>query len=434
MLNRILSMHKVLGVAFLALLLLAVYATYAIFTKSYVDYDEVTLETSNIGLQLPVRADIKIRGVLVGEVLDYQANSAGGAEVTLGLYRDKTDMIPRDVSGSILPKTLFGEKFVTLIPPVDWEQGTDPHIEDGDTIERTEVSTEVEQVLSDLLPLLRAVQPAKIAMTLNAVSAALEGRGEQLGETLETFDSYLKKFNPEVPQLIEDLRKTGEVGDIYTAVLPELADILDDSVTTLGTLEGRDAKLRALYRDVAGFSNSLRTFLSDNEESIVRAGEVSAKQLRVLSRYSTEIPCLTGGIVTAGQYQAEAFRNFTLHIVLETLPRQPRAYNVNDLPRFGEDRGPDCLNLPSPPWSQENPLKRQPDFDDGVDEPTGKGTSRVATSYAFRDGRGFMGGAAESALYKRLIAPSMGISADEVGDLGPLLVGPMARGASVSLR
>ena len=434
MLNRILAMHKVLGVAFLALLLFGVYATYAIFTKAYVDYDEVTLKTSNIGLQLPVRADIKIRGVMVGEVLSYEADSAGGAEVTLGLYRDKTDMIPKDVSGSILPKTLFGEKFVSLIPPLDWDQDSDPHIEDGDTIERTEVSTEVEQVLSDLLPLLRAVQPAKIAMTLNAVAAALEGRGDQLGETLVTFDAYLKKFNPEVPQLIEDLRKTADVADIYTDVLPQLGDLLDDTVTTMGTLEGREAKLKNLFVDVAGFGNSLRTFLADNEDNIVRVGEVSAAQLRVLSRYSTEIPCLTAGIVTAGQYQAEAFRNFTLHIVLETLPRQPRPYNVNDVPRIAENRGPDCLNLPNPPWSQENPLKRQPDFNDGVDEPTGKGTSRVATSYAFRDGRGFMGGDAESSLYKRLIAPSMGVSADEVGDLGPLLVGPMARGATVSLQ
>ena len=434
MLNRILAMHKILGVAFLALLLFGVYATYAIFTKQYVDYDEVKLRTSNIGLQLPIRADIKIRGVLVGEVLDYDADSAGGAVVTLGLYKDKVDMIPQDVSGSILPKTLFGEKFVSLIPPEDWDQDQDPHIEDGDTIERTEVSTEVEQVLSDLLPLLSAVQPEKIAMTLNALASALEGRGEQLGETFETFDSYLRRINPEIPQFIEDLRKTGQVAEFYNDVLPELADILDNTVLTTGTLETRDQKLRALYVDVAGFSDSLRTFLSDNEDNLVRVGEVSATQLRVLSRYSTEIPCLAGGIVTAGQYQAEAFRNFTLHIVLETLPRQPRAYNINDLPRFGEDRGPNCLNLPDPPWSQDNPVKRQPDFDDGVDEPTGKGTSRVGTSYAFRDGRGFMGGEAESSLYKSLIAPGLGVSADEVGDLGPLLVGPMARGATVSLQ
>ena len=45
--------HKALGLAFLALLLFFVWATYAIFTKKFVDYVPVTLETSNIGLQLP---------------------------------------------------------------------------------------------------------------------------------------------------------------------------------------------------------------------------------------------------------------------------------------------------------------------------------------------------------------------------------------------
>ncbi|MBU1801430.1 MAG: MCE family protein [Actinobacteria bacterium] len=434
MVNRLLAMHKVLGVAFLALLVLGVYTTYAIFTKQFVDYDEVTLKTSNIGLQLPKRADIKTRGVLVGEVLDYEADADGGAVVTLGLYPDKVDMISQDVTGSILPKTLFGEKFVSLVPPDDFDPDSDPHIEQGDVIEKTQVSTEVERVLSDLLPLLRTVQPEKINMTLNALQTALEGRGEQLGATLETFDDYLKKLNPEIPGLVRDLRKTADVAEIYNDVLPQLGDILDDTVRTTDTLETREQKLNDLFVDVSGFSETTRTFLADNEENIVRVGELGQAQFRVLSRYSTEIPCLTAGIVTAGQYQAEAFRNFTLHIVLETLPRQPRAYNVNDQPRIGETRGPNCLNLPDPPWNQDNPVKRQPDFDDGVDEPTGKGTSRVATSYAFRDGQGFMGGEAESSLYRSLIAPSLGVPADQVGDLGPLLVAPMARGASVSLR
>ena len=44
--------------------------TYAIFTKKFADYDEVTLQSSNIGLSLPTRADVKIRGVIVGEVLE----------------------------------------------------------------------------------------------------------------------------------------------------------------------------------------------------------------------------------------------------------------------------------------------------------------------------------------------------------------------------
>ena len=213
---------KAFGVLFLALVVLAVYLTYATFTKKFAEYDEVTLETSKIGLQLPARADVKIRGVIVGEVLERETNG-DGAELTLGIFPDQTDTIPADVTGSIVPKTLFGEKYVALIPA---ENGTTEPIEAGATIERTQVATEVEEVLSDLYPLLRAVQPAELNMTLNAIATALEGRGDQLGENLETVDSYLKRLNPQIPALVEDLRLTAKVSDIYAEVLPEVGTIL----------------------------------------------------------------------------------------------------------------------------------------------------------------------------------------------------------------
>ena len=54
-----------------------VWLTYAIFTKKFADYDEVTLQTSTIGLQLPERADVKIRGVIVGEVLGFDTERRG---------------------------------------------------------------------------------------------------------------------------------------------------------------------------------------------------------------------------------------------------------------------------------------------------------------------------------------------------------------------
>ena len=100
---------RVYGVAFLALCLLFVWFTYAIFTKKFADYDEVKLESSSIGLSLPTRADVKISGVIVGEVLDVQT-TGGGAELTLGLYQSQRELVPEDVTATILPKTLFGEK------------------------------------------------------------------------------------------------------------------------------------------------------------------------------------------------------------------------------------------------------------------------------------------------------------------------------------
>ncbi|NYD43386.1 MCE family protein [Nocardioides panaciterrulae] len=424
---RILGHVKLLGIVFLCLLLAGVYLTYAVFTKKFVDYDKVTLQTSAIGLQLPRRADVKVRGVIVGEVLGFDA-TANGADVTLGLYPDQVDTIPKNVSGSIVPKTLFGEKYVSLVVPDD---ASPQHIEAGATITHTRVSTEVEQVLSDLYPLLRTVQPAAINQTLNALATALEGRGKEIGQNLETVDSYLKRVNPQIPALVQDLRMTADVSDNYAQVMPQVAQILRNTVKTTGTLEDRQAQLHALFTDVSAFSDTAASFLQQNGDNLIRLGQVGQAQLRVLAKYSPEFPCLTKGIVNAGKLQAEAFRGFTLHIVLETLPNQPRGYGAQDRPRYGEDRGPSCLHLPDPPWNQANPVRHQPNFDDGVDEPTGKGTDRVAPGYYRAD---LAGSPQETALLKSLLAPTLGVTADDVPDLGVLLLGPMARGAEVSLR
>jgi phospholipid/cholesterol/gamma-HCH transport system substrate-binding protein len=426
---RLSQNHKLLGVLFVLVLLAGVYGTYAIFTKKFADYDEVTMQTSNIGLQLPSRADVKIRGVIVGEVLAFDA-TADGAELTLGIYPDETETIPANVTGAIVPKTLFGEKYVSLEVPED--PAPEP-IGAGDTIERSEVSIEVEKVLSDLYPLLRTVQPAEINKTLTAMATALEGRGELIGENLVTVDSYLKRINPQIPDIVEDLRLTAQVSDTYADVMPEIASILRDTVTTTGTLEDREDRLNALFTDVAAFSDTSREFLEQNGDNLIRFSQLGSAQLRVLAKYASEFPCLTGGIVRAGKLQAEAFRGFELHIILETLPNQPRGYGAQDVPRFGETRGGNCLNLPNPPWSQENPVRHQPNMDDGVDEPTGKGTSRVAPPY-LTGGLGWAGSSQESDLLKSYLGPALGRTTADVPDLGVLLVGPMARGAEVSLR
>ena len=416
--------HKVLGIVFVCLLLLGVWLTYGVFTKKFVDYDKVTLQTSTLGLQLPERADVKIRGVIVGEVLGFEADPQG-AEVTLGLYPGQVHTIPANVTGSIVPKTLFGEKYVALEVPPD---ASPEHIRAGATISRTQVAIEVEQVLNDLYPLLRAVQPADINQTLNAIATALEGRGELIGENLETVDAYLKRLNPQIPAIVEDLRLTARVSTTYAEVMPEIARILRNTITTTSTLEDREERLHAFFQDLSRFSEDTRVFLDQNGDNIIRLGQLGAQQLRVLAKYAPEYPCLTGGIVNAGKLQAEAFRGFTLHIVLETLPNQPRGYNAADVPRLGERRGPACLHLPTPPWSQQNPLRHQPDFNDGVDSPLGKGISRVEPGF------GYAGTRDEASILKSLLGPGLGLTADAVPDLGVLLVAPMARGAEVTLR
>lgn len=423
----ILRSNKLVGVVFLALLAGGVWLTGAIFTKAFADYDRVTLQTESIGLQMPQRADVKIRGVIVGEVLGFES-STDGATMTLGLYPDSSELVPANVTARILPKTLFGEKYVSLEVP---EDPAPQPIQAGATITQTDQAAEVEQVLNDLYPLLRAVQPAQINLTLNAIATALEGRGDRLGDNFERLDSYLKQMNPLIPEFVENLRALGQTSDLYADVVPELATMLRNQVRTGQTLVSREDKLNRLFKDVAAFSGTMETFLAENGDNLVRVNELGAEQLRVFAKYAPEFPCLAQGIVNAGKLQAEAFRGFTLHINLEILENQPRPYGVQDLPVYGEQRGPTCASLPNPPYDQKN-IAPFPPMDDGVEQGTNKGTSRVAPGF-----EGVVtapGTLDEQRAVRGLLAASWAVPATEVSDLSVLLLSPLVRGGEVTLR
>lgn len=427
---KVLRNKKLIGLVFIALLAGSVWLTAAIFNKTFVSYDEVTMDASNVGLQMPARADVKIRGVIVGEVLKATAD-ADGAVLTLGIFPDQTSTIPRNVSARIEPKTLFGEKYVALQVP---ESPAGEAIRPGDNIDRTVLSTEVEQTLNDLYPILRAVQPADLNKTLTAVATALEGRGDAIGNNLEVLDNYLTRINPLIPDLVEDLRLTAQVSDLYAGVLPEIATTLRNTVTTGETLVSREAKLNQLFTDVSSFSVVAGNFLDANEKNLIQVGRLGAQQLKVLAKYAPQFPCLTEGIVKIGERAADAFRGYTLHINLELLPNIPREYDENDRPKIAEKGGAYCGTLPDSPYTQKNPFVNVPDFDDGVTRDTGKGTKRTAPGESSSTGFEFAatpGSSTEANLVRGIVAASTGRAPS---DLSVLLLAPLLRGNEVSLR
>jgi phospholipid/cholesterol/gamma-HCH transport system substrate-binding protein len=426
--------HRVLGVAFLVLLMLAVWFTYAVFNKSFVNYDAVTLRASKTGLQLPDRADVKLRGVIVGEVIGQQV-TRDGVDLTLGLYPSRRGEVPADVTARIIPKTLFGEKYVAL-EPREGATAAAPVIQPGAVIREARVGFEVERLLNDIYPFLRTVQPAELNTMLTAIATALEGRGEAIGENLSTLEDYLRRTNPQMPALIEDLRRLSKVSDVYRDVVPEVARLLRNSVTTGHTFIEKEQKIQALFTDVAAFSSTSRDFLEANGDNMVRLGQLSARQLPVYAKYAPELPCLLDGIVKVAPRQAEAFRGKVLHINLETLPKQPRGFGPQDDPVYGDRRGPMdeglCRRAINDEWGQDNlpPKALVPNIVDGVDEPLGK--DRPAPGLDLTSG--FAGTASERDLLNAMAAPALGVSADEVPDVASLLLGPIARGAEVSRR
>jgi virulence factor Mce-like protein len=410
------------GLAFLVLLALLVGLAVATYQQRFTPVVRVTLRTDQIGNQLQSQSDVKIRGLIVGEVRSV-SSTGNGARIELALQPGAARSIPANVSARLLPKTLFGERYVELVPPAQ----PGPAIRSGDVIpqDRSSSAIELEQVFDDLLPLLQAVQPQKLAATLNAMATALDGRGEQLGRNLVALDAYLRGLNPHLPTLTSDLRRLTSVASTYAAAAPDLLTTVRNLSTTADTLVARQDSLGPFLRGVTGMANEATAVLQEDGDRIIRVGQVSRPTLATLARYSPEFPCLTQGLTAIEPRLTQAFANDELHITLEVVQPRP-AYQPGQEPAFADRSAPDCRGLPHPAGSQAHPYQPK-QFADG----TGGSGGASADALPGWLSMGEAGTPEEQRLTAALFAPELGPHPAPVSNL---LLGPMVRGTVVNQR
>ncbi len=417
--------------------------TYACYAKLFTDTVPVTLETSHIGLQLNEHADVKLRGIIVGEVKSVSTDGEL-AEVDLALKPEQVELISSGVSARILPKTLFGEKYVSLVPP---EGVTGPSLRAGDVIERdkTAVGIEIEKVLNDALPLLQAVDPADLNATLNTLATALESRGDDIAATLTQLDGYLKKLNPHVPALVNALERLTQVAGLYADATPDIVRFLRNVTLTGNTVVEKEAQLQRFFADVTTLSTTADSFLQHNEDRIIRLGNVTRPILNVLEKQSPAYPCFLEVMADTAPILNDTFRDGRLNINLELITNQPTPYTSDERPQYLDKRAPTCVSKDYShpgekpgPYTQDNPGPYLTGAD-GV-----KGDHNKNTRVALPLGRGvaglpgvdgaYVGTPAEQQVVNSLVGPAMGVPADDVPDLTTLMFGPLARGGQVNVR
>jgi phospholipid/cholesterol/gamma-HCH transport system substrate-binding protein len=356
------------GLAYVVVAALLIALSIAIYAKAFTDFTTVTLEADKAGLQLPELGDVRYHGVLVGQIRSVD-QTEDEAIIELGLFPESADAMPAEIDANILPTTLFGQKYVDLVPTPSG--GDEVGIKDGTVIPKDRVQTTVElgQVLSRLFPLLQTVQPADLSATLAALATALDGRGEQIGETLDSLDSYLTDMNQHLPTLQEDLRLLASVAHTYDVSAPDLVTILGNITVTSGTITQKKAEFATLFDDVTGISNLSTEILETNEVNAVRAASGSRPVLALLDKYSPEYNCLLRGIAAYKPILIKTFEGGRVKQYVEFPTKQRRGYDQRDFPEYEDTRGPNCFGLPG------NPPIPWPGIDlrNGTDLDSGKG-------------------------------------------------------------
>lgn len=416
----------VAGVVFLTAIAMLIAFSIAVYQKVFDEVTMVTIHADRAGLQLAKFGDVRVHGALVGQVRSISQDGEQ-AVIKVALQPAEAAEIPDNVLVEILPTTLFGQKYISFVAP---ENPSSSPLQDGDVIsaDRVETNVELNKILANLFPLLRAVQPADLNATLNALATALGGRGEQLGTTLEKLDSYLDAIDDHLPTLRQDLVLLAEVADTYNVAAPDLLGLLGNVTVTSRTIVQQRQELDVFFGDVAGLADTTSDVLAENEANLIRIGELSEPLTRLLAVYSPEYPCLLKGLANYRPRLAKVFRGGIIRQYFRFNAPQYREYDQRDRPVYGEvGHGPWCLGLPNPP----EPISPQP-LDDGTDQDDHPPTS--TTPSAPSDARmsptsGYAGSAGEQAIINAMLAARTGRAVDSYGSLGSLMYGPVVRGS-----
>jgi phospholipid/cholesterol/gamma-HCH transport system substrate-binding protein len=399
--------RRLTGVAFLLVLCLLVWLSIAVYQKKFTDTVMVTLRTDSVGNEMHPHADVKLRGSVIGEVRDISADGSG-ARMRLAIRPDMAPLLPANVTAQMLPTTLFGERYVALIPPRHPEPR---HLVAGDTIsqDRSSDAIELNRVLRNVMPLLTALKPQKLSATLTALAQALQGRGTELGQTLVRFDAYLAKLNPQLPALNRDISELVQVSRVYGQAAPDILRALTDLTVTSRTIVDQRAHLAELYDQVTSSAQDITQWILDNEGIIIPLAADSRPTLEKLAEYSPSFPCtlkmLREFVPAMDRALGKDTDRHGLHVTVTVVPSRGKYVPGRDRPVYDAGGGPHCYSVPFR----------------GVGGTTA-GDLGVANSPGEND------------LVDELLGMSGGQPPQTLPDWSSVLVGPIYRGTEVTVR
>ena len=362
----------VLGRVIAALLTAALLVTGARVLRTPAKKMVVTADFGRAGLNVRPGYEVRVRDFPVGTIGDVQVDrKTFSAVYTLKL--DPGTAVARDTHAVLVPKTLFGDKFVQLDPAVPGQ----PQLQNGDHIARshTEDPVEVQQVYDEVTPLLQALDPPRFGATLASISQGLAGGGTDLRRLTDGWTAIMQEFANRggdlktllttVPGVAGTFAERGQ--DLATAAddLGKVAAVLAKNEPSLGPLLQQNAQLAEKAADLLSNSPArLGRIIPDMVDVVALTDEQPGRIAKFAKsvRYNLRG---TANIMSSGWIQTRVTNTFILNWgTIYDAPGQYGDYNGgNGVTPDIEMKGMPNKNIPIP----LSPPKQQAASDTGLD-------------------------------------------------------------------
>jgi phospholipid/cholesterol/gamma-HCH transport system substrate-binding protein len=246
-------------------------------------------------------SDVKIHGINIGQVTTVHLVN-GEAQVNMALHDG--DKVPTSASATIRPKTLFGEKFVDIDPGPN--EATGPFLKNNGFIKQTTGGFELEQVLTDVYPILKAIRPEDITTLLDTLAQSGQGLGPEINREIVAFQQISDvsvAHDADTREFLDDLAK---LSDSLANSAPNLVAGAKDLNVALPDLNSQAGNLTTVLDQLSRLSSDAADILEANKGFLNKAATEGGKTIQLLYDNRNQLPPVINGLRQFFQVLGEA--------------------------------------------------------------------------------------------------------------------------------
>ncbi|OBJ11785.1 mammalian cell entry protein [Mycobacterium sp. 1482292.6] len=317
------------------------------------DYVRVVAELTNVGDGLPARSDVKYHGLLVGAVDNVVPAAYGKPNyVQINLKPEYAKDIPGAVTARVVPSNVFAVSSVQLVdggPGSSIRSGA--RIPEDQQLSTVIFQTTISKLRDILAATGRGREDHSVGL-LAAVAAATNNRrsalltaGAQLTRVLDELNSIVATDpGPTTVSALLDATRG------LQSTAPELVDVLHDAVKPMQTLAEKREQFRSL---VTGSHHTIgvnRQAFDNHTDQLIEMTQNLTPVLGVFALHSDKfVPIFTRLNRLSDKFFEEVWDpeldtgNMRVNLALTPSYTYTRA----DCPRYGQLLGPSCYTAPT---------------------------------------------------------------------------------------
>jgi phospholipid/cholesterol/gamma-HCH transport system substrate-binding protein len=218
---------------------------------------------------------VKLAGVDVGRVSGAHIQDGHGV---VDFTVDDSVKLSRDTVVAIRWRNVLGQRFLYLLPG----SGQGPDYHDGDVVPlaNTEDAGDLGQLLNELGPILKAIDPDKANAFLDAMNEALSGNEGTVRQLITEGGGLAQRLSGMDQQIQTLISSSDTVMSTYARQDRSISQILDDLDSVGGSLNGMTSNIDSLIVNFAQVQQQLDRLLKQNRGNI----DASVGELEALTR------------------------------------------------------------------------------------------------------------------------------------------------------